>query len=76
MDWPREELYSRINKRVDNMVARPDWKKKQETLLLAFAHLQTLNTVGYKEWFAHFNGRANQEKKLFLIDQAKHTQIC
>jgi tRNA dimethylallyltransferase len=67
MDWPREELYSRINKRVDNMVAAG--LEEEAKSLLAFAHLQTLNTVGYKEWFAHFNGELKREETISLIKQ-------
>jgi tRNA dimethylallyltransferase len=67
LDWPREELYARINKRVDAMVAQGLEQEAKE--LLPFAHLQTLNTVGYKEWFAHFEGDISREETIALIKQ-------
>ncbi|MDE6499140.1 MAG: tRNA (adenosine(37)-N6)-dimethylallyltransferase MiaA [Rikenella sp.] len=54
IDLTREELYERIDRRVDVMI---------ETGLLAEAralypdrHLSALQTVGYRELFDHFNG--------------------
>jgi tRNA dimethylallyltransferase len=67
MDWPREELYARINQRVDNMIARG--LQEEARTLLPFAHLQTLNTVGYKEWFAHFRGEMTKEETISQIKQ-------
>jgi tRNA dimethylallyltransferase len=67
MDWPREESYARINQRVDNMIARG--LEEEARTLLPFAHLQTLNTVGYKEWFAHFRGEMTKEETISQIKQ-------
>jgi tRNA dimethylallyltransferase len=67
MDWPREELYARINQRVDYMIARG--LQEEARTLLPFAHLQTLNTVGYKEWFAHFRGEMTKEETISQIKQ-------
>lgn len=67
LDWPREELYARINKRVESMVENGLENEARD--LLPYAHLQTLNTVGYKEWFAHFNGELNREETISLIKQ-------
>jgi tRNA dimethylallyltransferase len=67
MNWPREELYARINQRVDNMIARG--LQEEARTLLPFAHLQTLNTVGYKEWFAHFRGEMTKEETISQIKQ-------
>jgi len=51
---PREELYQRINARVDTMMAEglPDEARQ----LYPLRHLNALNTVGYKEMFACFDG--------------------
>jgi tRNA dimethylallyltransferase len=67
MNWPREELYARINQRVDYMIARG--LQEEARTLLPFAHLQTLNTVGYKEWFAHFRGEMTKEETISQIKQ-------
>ncbi len=67
MDLLRETLYARINQRVDNMVE--NGLEEEAKSLLPFAHLQTLNTVGYKEWFAHFKGELTREEAIALIKQ-------
>lgn len=51
---PREELYERINRRVDRMMA--DGLLDEARRLYPFRHLNALNTVGYKELFHYFDG--------------------
>lgn len=51
---PREELYARINSRADAMMA--DGLLEEARRLLPHRHLNALNTVGYKEMFAHLDG--------------------
>ena len=67
MDLPREKLYAQINARVDQMVAAG--LEEEARNLLPNAHLQTLNTVGYKEWFAHFRGELTRDEAINLIKQ-------
>jgi tRNA dimethylallyltransferase len=50
----REELYGRINARVDQMMAQGLLDEARQ--LLPLRQLNALNTVGYKELFAHFDG--------------------
>ncbi|MBO4811244.1 MAG: tRNA (adenosine(37)-N6)-dimethylallyltransferase MiaA [Prevotella sp.] len=50
----REVLYQRINQRVDQMMA--DGLLDEARQLLPRRHLNALNTVGYKEMFAHLDG--------------------
>ena len=57
----RDELYSKINKRVDNMVNMGLIEEAKD--LYKYKNLNPLNTIGYKELFNHFDG-------LFKIDQA------
>lgn len=54
IDHPREELFERINRRVDAMMdaGLEDEARRVEPL----RHLNSLNTVGYKEMFAWFDG--------------------
>lgn len=67
MDVPRPVLYERINKRVDAMM---DFGLEQEArFLLDYRELQTLNTVGYKELFAHFDGDYSLAEAVNLIKQ-------
>lgn len=61
----REELYNRINQRVEDMVehglvdeARSVYPQKG---------LNALNTVGYKELFEYFDGRCTLDEAIFRI---------
>lgn len=66
-DLPREELYSNIEKRTDSMLAK-GWIKETE-LLLPYRHLNSLQTVGYKELFRFLDGELNLEEAIELIKQ-------
>lgn len=61
----REELYDRINKRVDQMIA--EGFEEEARGLYPFRHLNALNTVGYKEWFDYFDGEITREEAIRLI---------
>jgi tRNA dimethylallyltransferase len=61
----REQLYQRINERVDQMVA--DGLIKEAKRLFEFKHLNALNTVGYKEIFDHFSGEITLEEAIEKI---------
>ncbi|GAA5096541.1 tRNA (adenosine(37)-N6)-dimethylallyltransferase MiaA [Chryseobacterium ginsengisoli] len=50
----REELYDRINKRVDMMMEKGLLEEAKS--LEKFKHLTALNTVGYAELFKYFDG--------------------
>ena len=54
LDRPREELFSRINARVDQMMA--DGLMEEVRHLLPYRHCNALNTVGYKELFRVIDG--------------------
>jgi tRNA dimethylallyltransferase len=62
---PREELYQRINSRVDQMVEMGLEKEARE--LFPMKHLNALNSVGYREFFDVFDGRTTMEKAIELI---------
>lgn len=66
----REMLYERINQRVDLMVA--SGLEEEARKLYPKRHLNALNTVGYKEWFAHFEGHYSREECIEKIKQ--HTR--
>ena len=55
LNRPREELYDRINQRVDQMMA--DGLLEEARSLYPLRHLNALNTVGYKELFDYLEGR-------------------
>lgn len=50
----REELYERINRRVDMMIE--DGLLKEAKVVYPYKHLNSLNTVGYKEIFNYLDG--------------------
>ena len=54
LNRPREELYERINKRVDQMMT--DGLLDEVRSLYPQRSLNALNTVGYKELFDYING--------------------
>jgi tRNA dimethylallyltransferase len=62
----REELYDRINRRVDQMVA--DGLVEEARGVYPMRHLNALNTVGYKELFEYFEGNCTLE---FAIEKIK-----
>lgn len=70
MDLPREELYTRIDTRVDAMIAQGLVEEARG--LLAARDANALRTVGYRELFAHFDGRLTLEEAIALIKQ--HTR--
>ena len=61
----REELFDRINYRVDQMVV--DGMEAEARALYPLRHLNALNTVGYKEWFDYFDGKFDREEAIRLI---------
>lgn len=56
----REELFEQINQRVDFMFE--EGLLEEARSFLPFKHLNSLNTVGYKELFLHFEGRITLEE--------------
>lgn len=62
----REELYDRINRRVDQMISEGLIEEARN--VYPHRHLNSLNTVGYKELFAHFDGECTLE---FAIEKIK-----
>lgn len=55
IEWEREALYERINTRVEKMLEAG--LEEEATALHPKADLNALKTVGYREWFAHFDGK-------------------
>ena len=61
----RAELYSRINTRVDQMIE--EGLIDEAKSIFEYRHYNSLNTVGYKELFEHFEGNISLEKAIELI---------
>lgn len=65
VDLPREVLYERINRRVDLMMEAG--LEAEARVLYPFRRLNSLQTVGYKELFAYFDGSCTREEAVELI---------
>lgn len=63
----REELYERINRRVDDMMGRGLLAEAEK--LYPYHYLNPLQTVGYQELFDYFNGKTTQEIAIDKIKQ-------
>lgn len=61
----REELYARINARVDAMMQ--DGLLEEARKVYSFRNYNSLNTVGYKELFAYFDGIMTLEQAIEKI---------
>jgi len=65
LERTREDLYLRINSRVDEMVKTG--LEDEARHLYEFRNLNALNSVGYKEFFDVFDGKITKEKAIELI---------
>ena len=67
LESSRDELYDKINKRVDLMIE--SGLEKEASKLFKYKGLNTLNTVGYKEFFDYFEDKMNREEAIDKIKQ-------
>ena len=65
LELPREQLYQRINLRVDQMINAG--LLEEVALLQPLQHLNALQTVGYRELFNHFNGKCSLAQAIETI---------
>ncbi len=65
IDYPREELYDRINRRVDMMIEAG--LEAEARAMLPQRHLNALQTVGFSELFDYFDGEISKEEAIELI---------
>jgi tRNA dimethylallyltransferase len=70
LNWPREELYERINLRVAHMMALG--LEAEARQLYPFRALPALQTVGYQELFDYFEGATTLDEAVQRI--AQHTR--
>ena len=69
----RDVIYNRINQRVDIMIH--DGLETEVNNLIkqgATSTMQSMNTIGYKEWFDHVSGNVSRDDTINLIKQ--HTR--
>ncbi|MBN2743942.1 MAG: tRNA (adenosine(37)-N6)-dimethylallyltransferase MiaA [Marinilabiliaceae bacterium] len=65
LEMDREELYDRINRRVDIMMQQG--LEDEAKQLFHLRHLNSLNTVGYRELFDYFDGNCTLPEAIELI---------
>ncbi|MCH6199566.1 tRNA (adenosine(37)-N6)-dimethylallyltransferase MiaA [Aquiflexum sp. LQ15W] len=65
LERDREELYQRINQRMDIMIAKGIFEEAQR--LYPYRHLNALQTVGYSEIFGFLEGKYNREEAERLL---------
>ncbi len=65
LERDREELYERINRRVDEMLVKGLVDEAKS--FYEFRHLNALNTVGYKELFDYFETKHDFDEAIRLI---------
>lgn len=65
LELPREELVTRINTRVDDMMEQG--LLQEAAALKEFQSLNALQTVGYSEMFSYLNGEISIDKAVELI---------
>ncbi len=65
LNTDREVVYDRINRRVDIMMEQGQLEEVKS--LLPYQHLNSLNTVGYKELFSHLNGEIELDEAIELM---------
>ena len=70
LQMPREQLYDRINLRVDAMMLAG--LEDEARNLYPYRHKNALQTVGYKELFDYFDGSISKDEAVKLIKQ--HTR--
>ncbi|MGN0205928.1 MAG: tRNA (adenosine(37)-N6)-dimethylallyltransferase MiaA [Muribaculaceae bacterium] len=71
LNLPREELFDRINRRVDAMVEQG--LEDEARRVYPLRHLNSLNTVGFKEMFAYFAG--TMERTVAIERIKKNTRV-
>lgn len=71
IDYQRDELFDRINRRVDRMIEQGLIEEARR--VYPMRSLNALNTVGYKELFAWMDGIMDRDTAIARI--AKNTRV-
>jgi len=65
LELPREELYQRIDARMDKMIATGLFDEARQ--FFAVRHLNALQTVGYREIMEHLEGKYDYDEAVRLL---------
>jgi len=69
-DWPREVLYSRIDRRVDDMLARGLVDEVRRLMADEAAHPTAIQAIGYKEIAAALRGEITMDEAVIWMKRA------
>ena len=69
-DWPREALYSRIDRRVDEMLARGLVDEVRSLMADERRHPTAAQAIGYKEIAAALSGKISMDEAVLWTKQA------
>ena len=68
IEWPREELYDRINKRVESQIERGLLQEIQKVMEKGYAPtLPSMTAIGCKELLPYFKGKMNLEEAKEIV---------
>lgn len=65
LEMPRQEIYDRIDRRMDDMISRGLFDEARRMYL--YRDKQALQTVGYKEIFDHMDGLYDRDEAIRLL---------
>ncbi|MFZ0369239.1 MAG: tRNA (adenosine(37)-N6)-dimethylallyltransferase MiaA [Halobacillus sp.] len=67
LEMEREELYNRINRRVDHMVEEGLIAEVRGLYNKGYEHTQAMKAIGYKEFLPYFNGEYSLDRAVELL---------
>ena len=71
VNWDREELYDRINRRVDMMMDEGLLDEVKRLMDMGYTNdLNSMQGIGYKEVMDYFDGKASLEETVEIIKQS------
>ena len=70
LDWPRETLYRRIDRRVDEMLAGGLVDEVRRLMADEASHPTAVQAIGYKEIAAALRGEVSMDKAVYWMKQA------
>ena len=69
LEWERQQIYDRINRRVNEMITAGFVEEVKDLLSRGYTRrINALNTVGYKEVFDYLEGKVSESEMVELIN--------
>jgi len=69
IDWPREILYERINRRAQKMLDDGLLSEVEHIMSVGGESIQAGKAIGYKEFFPYIRGEVTREQALLAVQQ-------